>query len=345
MRRMCSVLAISALAGSAGCGLLSRSETLTAEFEGRDCGLYEVDGSWLVYSWSPPNEQSRPVHLVARNLTTGQETELESDWYGSGLDVDGATLVYERRAPSGGDRAIVAYDLESQTSTTVVTGEVWEPQVSGETVVWVMRDAENSKRIAKGSTGGGYSAPINDPTRSQGVSDLRPRLSGNNLIFLRHDLSTRDYSIMHHDLSSGLTARLPVELPSITSIDVSGDKVAFSVPPENSLHVYDLSEKTNTRYGITPRKREGPVIRGDMVAWISHMPEDEFTPIAGQPLIDELDFRTLNVMDVKTGGVRTLAQDRFMLYRVRIGANADVFVGIPRSIDPGPGRITDIVRY
>ncbi len=346
MRRMTIrwVLATSLL--TAGCGLFNRPEAVTAEFEGRDADLFAVNGEWIVYSWSPPNDTGRPIHLVIRNLSTGKETELEADWWGRGLDVDGSTLVYTRRSASGQGMELLAYDLNSGSTTTIAQAEaVSAPTVSGGTAAWETRDASGRRAIAIATTRGDDVRIVDASGRTENDSDSRPRLSGGHLVFLRQDLSTRSFALMHHDVNAGTTEALPVRLGSRVSLDVSGDWVVFSTPEQGGIQGLNLRSNAEAALASTPRRIEGPVVRGDFVAWVSHVSKEDFRPIAGQPLIDERDFRNLHVLDIGSGRVKTLTENRFMLRGIEIGLYGGVYAIVPRTVTASPDQISDIVRF
>lgn len=208
----------------AGCGLSKRGTAITEEFEGRDCDLYAVDGDWLVYSWSPPNRLSSPVHLVTRRLSTGAETELEANWYSAGLDIDGSTLVYTRRPQGSKTTDLIAYNLDSQRSTIIAQGPwISSPVISRGKVAWATQDAADGFVIATASASGGFVSTIQDSGRPSNASDIRPQLSGSNLVFFRRVSVMENYTLMHHDMVSGITTALPVELLNLVTFDISGN--------------------------------------------------------------------------------------------------------------------------
>ncbi len=329
-----------------GCGLSKRGTAVTGEFEGRDCGLYAVGRDWLVYSWSPPNRLSSPVHLVTRRLSTGAETELEANWKGGGLDIDGSTLVYTRRPQGSQTTELIAYDLESQRSTIIAEGPTMSsPVVSGGMVAWATQDEAGVRVIATTFTSGGFVSTIQDSGRPSNASDIRPRLSGSNLVFLRRVSMMENYTLMHHDMVSGITTALPVELLNLVEFDISGNWVIYSAPWEEAIHGYNLVEKVEKRLADAPRLREGPVIRNDKIAWMSHIPKEEFEPIGGRPLIGEQDFRNLHVVDIGSGRVKTLTKNQFMLRRPEFSADGKVYSMLPRAMTTSPDQIADVMRY
>ena len=337
------VLAVYAvvLASCVGC---SGPSIVTEEFEGRDCEYYHVEGNWLVYGWSPPGNLGSPIHMVARDLTTGTETELESDWHGKGIDLEDGILVYTKRA-GGGAVNLVAYDLQVGTGTTFYRGQVSGFDVSGSTVVWGAKDETDSRVIAIGTTQGGAVRLIQDAARPKSASDTRARVSGNHVAFCRRDLSTSVYTLMVHNLNSGTTEALPITLSSAPGFDLSGDTIVYRKKDDEAFYVMNLSDRKERWLVDVPYLSEGPVLNGNTVAWISHMPPEEFKGIAGQPLINHADFRDLNVLEIDSGKQKTLISEQFGLRRVSITDDKRIFVLLPREVTASPSRITDIIQF
>ena len=328
----------------AGCGFGSGPKAITGEFEGRDCELYTVAGNWLVYAWSPPVPSSRPIHLVVRDLSTGVETELEPDWYAPGPIADNGLLVYAKPA-GGGDRNIVVYDLQAQTRETLYTGKVSDLAFSGSTVAWQTLNGDGSRVIALMPVRGGSLRLIEDAARPEQGVDSAPRISGSRLVFLRRDLSTSEYTIMLHDVSVGTTEALLMAVPSSPSFDLSEGRLVYIKKGEDVIYLMDLDTRVERALVEVPRRTEGPVIRGNIVAWTSHMRAEDFKGIGGRPLIDERDFRTLHALNVDTGKSITPIRDRYMLGRVRISDDRQIYALVPREITTSPGEIKDVVRF
>jgi hypothetical protein len=179
----------------AGSGFGSVPSFVAGEFEGRDCEYYRVDGNWLIYGCSPPLNSSRPIHMVARNLTTGDETELEGDWYGTSIDLEDGILVYAKRVGDG-DADLLVYDLEAGTSRSFYVGQLSGLYVSESTVVWGTKGARDSRVIAISSTHDGAVRLIEDAGRPKSASDSTAHVSRDYVVFYRQDLSTRVYSVM-----------------------------------------------------------------------------------------------------------------------------------------------------
>ena len=337
------VLAVYAivLAGCTGC---SGPSIITEEFEGRDCGYYHVDGNWLVYGWSPPGNLGRPIHMVARDLTTGTETELEGDWHGHGIDLEDGILVYAKRAGDG-EVNLVVYDLQANTRTSFYRGQVSGLDVSGSTVVWGARDATDSRVIAIGTIYGGTVRLIQDAARPKSATDTHARVSGNRVVFCRRDLSTNVYTLMVHDLNSGTTEALPITLYSNCGFDLSGDTIVYRKKDDKAFYVMNLSDRKERWLVDVPYLSEGPVLNGNTVAWVSHMPPEEFKGMAGQPLIDHRDFRDLNVIKIDSSKQKTLISERFGLRSVSITDDKRIFVLLPREVTASPSRITDIIQF
>ena len=78
---------------------------------------------------------------------------------------------------------------------------------------------------------------------------------------------------------------------------------------------------------------------------MTHMPAEDFKAIGGQPLIDERNFRTLHALNVDTGKSITPIRDRYMLGRVRISDDRQIYALVPREITTSPGEIKDVVRF
>ncbi len=328
-----------------GCGLFTGPNAITGEFEGRDCALYAVDEDWLVYEWSPPVPMSRPLHLVARNLASGVETELEANWHGSTIDLSDGLLLYGKNVGGSGEVELVLHDLNAQTSSVVHRGKANNPKISGRTVVWQSMNEAGQRAIAIMSIAGGVPRFIDDAGRTESVSDTAPRISGNNLVFLRRDLRTRAFTYMYHNVSAGTTEALPIASPHWSSFDLSGDRLVYMKEGEEAFYMMDLGTRTEQLLLDVARRREGPVMRGNIVAWTSHMPADEFKGIASQPLIDERDFRSLHALNVDTGKSITPIRDQFMLRRVRITDDRQIYALVPREITTSPAAITDVVQF
>ncbi len=326
-----------------GCG--SGPKAITGEFEGRDCGLYAVDADWLVYEWSPPVPMSRPVHLVVRNLASGVETELEPDWRGSTLDLDGGYLLYGKNVGGSGEVELVLHDLNAQTSIVLHRGKPNNARISGRTVVWETRNDAGQIVIAIASIAGGAPRFIDDAGRQESVSDTAPRISGNNLVFLRQNLTTREFTFMYHNLSAGTTETLPIASPSWTLFDLSGDSFVYMKQGEEVIYLMDLKTRAEKALVEAPRRMEGPVMRGNIVAWTSHMRAEDFKGIGGQPLIDQRDFRSLHALNVDTGKSITPIRERFGLRRVRISDDRQIYALVPREITTSPEAIRDVVRF
>lgn len=329
-----------------GCGFGSGPTIVTAEFEGRDCEYYHVDGNWLVYGWSPPGNLGSPIHMVARDLTTGAETEIEGDWHVSAIDIQDGILVYAKRT-GGGEVNLVAYDLQAGTSTAFYRGQVSGLDVSGSTVVWGGKDETDSRVIVIGTTFGGGVRLIRDAARPKSTSDTRARISGNHIVFCRQDLSTRVYTLMVHNLNSGTTEALPFALSSPYGFDLSADSIVYRKKDDDAFYVMNLADREERWLVDVPylSLREGPVLNGNIMAWLSHMAPDKFRGIAGRPLIQHTDFRDLNVLNIESGRQRTLIDEQFRLRRVRIADDKRIFALLPREMTTSPSRITDIIQF
>jgi len=343
MRHSCiliaSVLALAACGGG-------EPEIITAEFDGRDCELYVVDETWLVYSWSPPVSTSRPLQLLARNLATGIETELEADWRGSGaLDLDGGRVVYLRNAPGEGNLELVVRDLNSQSTLSMATGRLSEPRISGSNVAWTQYDEAGARRIALGSVHSGFQNTVAYADQPEHPTDNRPRISGNDVVFQRMEGTNRISSLYHHNIATGATQKLPIEAFQTNVYDLSDGRAVYRRTGEDVFYVMDLATQTERHLADVPRWIEGPTMRGNLVAWASHMPREDFKGVAGQPLMDERDYRTLHVMNIDSGKTITPIKDTFGMLRIRITEDRRIYAEIPRQPTAGPERITDIVRF
>ena len=340
--RLGALLGISVLL-LAGCG--SGPTIITGDFEGRDCGLYAVDADWLVYEWSPPVPMSIPVHLVARHLASGVETELESDWHGATLGLDGGYLLYGKNVGGSGEVELVLYDLNAQTRNVLHRGKLYSARISGRTVVWQTRNDAGELVIVIASVAGGVPREIKDAGREERVSDTAPRISGNNLVFLRRNSTTLEFTFMYHNLSTGTTETLPIASLSPFSFDLSGDTFVYTKEGDDVIYLMDLATRVEKALVEAPLRMDGPVIRGNIVAWMTHMPAEDFKKIGGQPLIDERNFRTLHALNVDTGKSITPIRDRYMLGRVRISDDRQIYALVPREITTSPGEIKDVVRF
>lgn len=320
-------------------------EIITAEFEGRDCSLYVVDEDWLVYEWSPPVSESRPLHLVARNLATGVETEIESDWWGRAIDIDRGVLVYDARKRYAPESDLVAVDLATQTRTSIYRGLVSGAQISGNTVVWGARNEADQRVIAIGSSSGGGHRLIEDADRPPSAADTQPRISGTNVVFHRMNLADRKPVLMHHDLESGTTRALPIVWPTTSGFDVYGETLVYTKTTDGEICKMNLANPVEEVVIDVSRRVDGPIVYDDRLVWIGHVSEEEFKPIAGQPLIDERDFRTLFVLNLDTGKYRRLSELQYGLRRPRISNDRKLYFLKPRVFSPGSSEITDIARY
>lgn len=328
-----------------GCGLFGGPKVITSDFQGRDCGIFTGLGDWLVYSWSPPVDLSRPVHLVIRNLATGRERELEADWYGNELAISGDMLVYESHQKGSDESDLIALNLRTDERTVLSRGRISNPVIAGETVAWQAHDGEGQSMITIGPVSGDYATTIMDSGRPTYASDTWPRLSPRHLVFLRFDMQERTRSIMYHEIASGTTERLPIDVPERTQLAVAGDYVVYGKGDDDVIYRMDFATKTEEKLVDAPRRSAGPVAYGPLVAWTTTMAPEKFEKIPGEPLIDARDFRSLHLHDMRSGRTKTLISDTFMVNRPTINNDGSVFALVPRGIVPGPDRITDIVQF
>lgn len=341
--RVCVFLCVSA-AFSEGCNFGASSKAITGDFEGRDCELYAIDENWLVYAWSPPVPLSRPIHLVVRDLSSGVETELEPNWWSPPLVVDNGLLVYFKLA-GGGTKNVLVYDLQAQTRETLFTGKAVGLALSGSTVVWVTSKDDGSSAIAIAPVRGGAIRFIEDGNRPDRASDSAPHISGGDVVFLRKDPATGERTLMHHNMNTGATVTLPITSPSPFGFDVSEGRVVYMRENDDVFYLMDLDTHNEQTLVEVARRREGPIMRGNIVAWMSHMRAEDFKGIAGRPLIDQRDFRSIHAMNVDTGKIITPIRDRFGLQSVRVSDERKVYALVPRKMTTSPDAISDIVRF
>ena len=324
--------AVSALL--AGCA--QQGTVITGDLEGRRVEMFEVEEPWLVYAWSAAQTSSRPTHLVARDLRTNGETELEANWKSHELALDQGRVAYWMGAIGGsltGD--IVLYDLAAGSKKVVGHGRVTALDLSGEQVVWSERSG-GAAVILKQRVGASAPIPLSEDPPGGSIHNREPRISGPYVVWTRFDASTRENRLCTHDLNAGKTTQTPIGGKENYVYDLSGNQLVyrFASADVRSIRVYDVATGQDREIVQGPRLSGGPAIANQTVAWYEDMPQADFKPIAGQPLIDHRDFRTLYRHDLATGKTRKLASDVFGLSRPFVSREGRIYATAPRGMIP-----------
>lgn len=312
---------------------------ISTKHENRFVTTYAVDSEWIAYAWSPPNNTKRPVHLVAENRATGEEIEIESNWSGVHLDLDGGILVYKKRNPG----SIMAYNLAGGEAVTVATGEVGRPTVSQGTVVFETRTPAGMSVVASAPVSGAFQIDHGMEDRPENVQDSVPKISGQRVVWMRRNLSTGRYALMTYDLRMDETGELPIEHPGRFRFDLDGNTVAFARSGQIGIHDIESGETTVIAEGVD--FVDGPAISGGTVAWAEAISEARFRPVGGEPLIDHRDFRDLKTWSFRSGSVATKAESVFMLRRVSVGPDGGVYAVVNRDVSTEPSTVADLVRF
>lgn len=332
-------LLLSAASVFASCSPGDNYEGVSTKHDGRFVSAYDVSEEWIVYAWSPPNDTKRPVHLVAENRVSGEEIEIEPNWMGVHLDLDGGILVYEKRNPD----SIVAYNLTGGEAVTVATGQVGRPSISGGTVVFEMRTAAGLNVIASAPVSGAFQIEHGLDERPENVHDSMPLISGQRIVWMRRNLSTGRYVLMNYDLRMDETHELPIEHTSNFRFDLDGNTIAYVKGEQVGVYEIEAGNTTVIAEGIDVS--DGPVIADGIVAWAEAISEARFRPVSGEPLIDHRDFRDLKVWSFRSRDVATKAESVFMLRRVRIGPEGSIYAVVNRDESTGPTTVADLVRF
>jgi len=308
-------------------------KNLTADLEGRRVDWFDVEGAWAAYRWTPNNAQTSPQSITLRELTPGRETEIDAGGNYGGLAIHGGVVAYVKRERGGEPGAIIAYTANGGVTNTIATGRISSIDAGAGRAVW--EDSESGMAMIGSLAGGGGTAM----DTAKGVVDIMPRIGTSHAVWVRNDRNADEYRLMVYDIASGIATATDVTSSSRFVADVSDNKAVYCIygEPEDEIHVYDIASRADQVIAASPRVLDGPRIEGSIVAWTEHIPKEEFSGVAGQPLFDERDFRNLMRYDLSSGNTKELAHDVFGLSDPVPAANGKVYARVPRAITP-PGQ-------
>ena len=340
LAHVCLALATTAvLVGAVGCG--NRPRVLTGELQGRRIASFEVAGDWMVYTWTDllgGGGRSPAIHLAVRNLETGQETELEEDWLPSGrFALDGARVAYSTGTPpEGGD--IVLYDAAAGTKSTVTQAKVsWLDLDGGRLVMEEIIDGGSTVVLVDVETGEREELSGD----LSGENDRRPRIDAGKVVWTRYDRRADSSRLVVHDLAASATSVTEVAHPGRFNVDLSGGHAVYVVYGENepTIYLYRVSDGSESVVANGKRLLGEPHVTGNTVVWAEKVSREEFKPVAGQPLIDEQDFRNIYRYDIASGKSTRVASSLFWPAGHRPGQLADKDGRVYATVAPEvPGR-------
>ncbi len=305
---------------------------MTADLSGRRVHEFVVSGQWMVYCWTPASTSGSPNHLVARNLSTNAETEIENPWPGGGLAMDGSRAVYVMRATgkNAGPDTVVLCDVSDGSRRDVAQAQrIRELDISGNRLVWV-QDIERGSAVAVMDLNG-TTPQLLDPVT--GYYAHEPRIDGDHVVWARGK-PNQGFSLFAHNIATGVTHSLNVENAGRDAADVSDGFVVYFAKDNDiwTLYAHKLDTGESRAIAQVERYIDGPSVREGLVAWIDHVPKEEFKPLAGHPLLDERDFRNLYCYDAGRGKARLLAANIFALSRPYVGDDGHVYATAQRQL-------------
>ncbi len=336
------LVALAACLALSGCGRRT-AEVLTESRTGRRVSSYDVSGEWVAYVWTPAQRISTQGHLVALNVTTGQETELEEDLRGPMALSDGRIVWWNTRLRDDeGKSDVIVYDVQQGTQTAIAHEQVRGLDLDGDYVVWeefydvgsdiVLYDLSSGQRKTVSSGG-----------REGAILHRGPRIRDGVAVWEAYDPAQRQSAIAIFDLASD----------ELTTIDVSDSRLALSVSDGRiaylqmqgrlrEIHLYEVSTGEDRVVASLERFAAGPYIEGNKIAWCEHIAREDFGGIPGQPLMDEKDIRDVFVYEIDSGRTRKIAGDLLCMgSRVAIH-DGRVYLNVYRHYPPPRSSNMDV---
>ena len=307
MRIIIFLSAALATASLAGCG--GGGEALTAGFEGRRVGQYDVDGGRIAYVWSPAQHISLQGHLVLRDIGGG-EKELDPDLNGP-MAICGRGVVWanSRSRDAEGKRDVTFYNFDEGRSAVIAHAKVQALDADGGHIVWSESHEFGGADIILYDVDSGQTKTISSGGKDGGVMNRGPRVGEGTVAWESYDGRKGSSSFSVYDIASGELSS--IDVPNACShLSVSDGRLVYCVRrgSTHEVHLYESFAKSDEVVATLDRLEAHPFIEGDTMAWAEHVRKEDFRGISGQPLMDERDIRDLFAYSIRSGKKRTVAK-------------------------------------